>query len=210
MDESGMPLESGAQPVAGHLGLADDSDDTVSSEAAVAADLPVLEPIPAEPTVQALANELEEPAPSSSPRPIASDQPEAFEDESSPRHTPPPESGKQVAVSPSTPPKTKSSIPPGSVEGHPLMGAWREPGLGGPAQGGRAPAAGAEPPAVPTAMGPEPVTGLRASGPERPLTPEITRAELPGGTARVASFEGAPPAFKPSTFGELLDASLSL
>jgi hypothetical protein len=41
------------------------------------------------------------------------------------------------------------------------------------------------------------------------LTPEITKAELPA-EADVATVEGAAPVFAPSTFGELLDASLGL
>ena len=52
------------------------------------------------------ANEIEEPSPSSSRRPIAGEEPvaEAYSEESAPRHTPPPESGKQVAAAPSNPP----------------------------------------------------------------------------------------------------------
>lgn len=181
VDEQGMPLESGAQMVGE-------------------------EP----PIVQAAANELVEPAPSSSPRPIASEQPETFEEESAPRHTPPPESGKQVAAPSVTPQPRKSSIPPQSLEGHTLIGGWREPGI---------PPGGAGGPGVrvpgPVNIPAEPVTATRtASVPprasDRPLAADVTRAELPGEGAKVASFEGAVPTFQPSTFGELLDATLDL
>jgi hypothetical protein len=207
MDEMGEPLESGAQPVA-EVSYAYEADDTIGTETTVAE-------VPEEPAVaQAPANEIEEPAPSSSPRPIGSEKPEAFEEDSAPRHTPPPESGKQVAAVPSSPPARMSSAPPASLEGHTLIGGWREPGLGGPIigqpgagapTGVRVPAPAAQPPAPL-----EPVTATRPTAPDRPLKPEVTRAELPAGVAKVASFEGAAPAFKPSTFGELLDASLSL
>lgn len=234
VDDMGMPLESGAQPVADHASFGDDQGigDTTMADA----ELPVLGPenevhSDHQPGVaKALANEIEEPAPSSSPRPIASEKPEAFEEESAPRHTPPPESGKQVAA-PSTPPSRKTSAPPPSLEGHTLIGGWREPGLGGPiigapagaGHGVRVPAPPQQHPGSPpapaaaigAAMPPEPVTGTRANAPprhsDRPLSPDVTRADLgAAGGAKVASFEGAAPAFKPSTFGELLDASLGL
>lgn len=234
VDDMGMPLESGAQPVADHAADADQASfgDTAAEDAILEttmadAQLPVLGAehevhSEAQPDAKPLANEIEEPAPSSSPRPIASEKPETFEDESAPRHTPPPESGKQVAAAPSTPPSRKTSVPPPSLEGHTLIGGWREPGLGGPivgAPGGPgvrvpAPAAAAPPPAQAKAeIPPEPVTGTRPSAPprhsDRPLSPEITRADL-GAASKVASFEGTAPAFKPSTFGDLLDASLGL
>lgn len=163
------------------------------------------------PPVQAAANEIVEPAPTSSPRPIASEQPEAFEEESAPRHTPPPESGKQVAAPSVSPQVRKSSMPPQSLEGHTLIGGWREPGIPAGAGG-----AGVRVPGPP-GMAPEPVTATRtASVPPRPsdrpaaLAPEATHAELPGEGANVASFQGAVPTFQPSTFGELLDATLGL
>lgn len=227
VDDMGMPLESGAQPVADHVGDTS-AEDAILETTMADAQLPVLGAehevhSEAQPEAKPLANEIEEPAPSSSPRPIAAEKPETFEDESAPRHTPPPESGKQVAAAPSTPPSRKTSAPPPSLEGHTLIGGWREPGLGGPivgAPGGPgvrvpAPGAGAPPAAQAKAeIPPEPVTGTRASAPprhsDRPLSPEVTRAELAGADAKVASFEGAAPAFKPSTFGDLLDASLGL
>lgn len=235
VDDMGMPLESGAQPVADHADGRDGGegdDQSIGDNTLAGVELPVLGPEnevhPEEQphAAKALANEIEEPAPSSSPRPIASESPQAYEEESAPRHTPPPESGKQVAAAPSTPPSRMTSAPPPSLESHTLIGGWREPGLGGPfigAPGGspvRVPGPGqphAPPPAAAKGnpMPPEPVTGTRASAPprhsDRPLSPEVTRADLAAsGSAKVASFESAPPAFKPSTFGELLDASLGL
>jgi hypothetical protein len=38
---------------------------------------------------------------------------------------------------------------------------------------------------------------------------QVTAAELPAG-ASVATIQGAPPSFAPSTFGQLLDATLSI
>lgn len=230
VDDMGMPLESGAQPVGDHAALADDNGESGIGDTTMAdGHLPVLGPenevhSEEQPAVQALANEVQEDAPSSSPRPIASEKPETFEDESAPRHTPPPESGKQVAAAPSTPPSRLTSAPPPSLEGHTLIGGWREPGLGGPTVGApgspqHAVRVPGPPPATPAAakqaMPPEPVTGTRPSAPprnsDRPLSPEVTRADLASaGGANVASFEGAAPAFKPSTFGDLLDASLDL
>jgi hypothetical protein len=223
IDDMGMPLESGAQPVADHAAFGDDQGmgDTTMADA----HLPVLGPeneVHSEQQhgAQTLANEIEEPAPSSSPRRVGSETPEAFEEESAPRHTPPPESGKQVAAAPSAPPARKTSAPPPSLEGHTLIGGWREPGLGGPiigapgGQGVRVPAPPQAPPPAPAAAAPpEPVTGTRPAAPsrhDRPLSPEVTRAELGSVGAKVASFQGTAPAFKPSTFGDLLDASLGL
>lgn len=229
VDDTGMPLESGAQPVADHASLPPDDGGGIGETTMADAQHPVLGPEneahsehehehEAAAAQQTPANEIEEPAPSSSPRPIASEKPEAFEEESAPRHTPPPESGKQVAAAPSTPPRKQTSAPPPSIEGHTLIGGWREPGLGGPAIG----ASGSPQVRVPAPVSPggpakevpgEPVTATRSSLPprhsDRPLSPEITRAELTS-TTKVAAFNSAPPTFKPSTFGDLLDASLDL
>ncbi len=204
------------------------------------------------------ANEVEEPAPSSSPRPIH----EAREPEDVPRHTPPPESGKQVAAStppqrdasafppppartPSLPPDVPMSEPPPSLEGHTLIGGWREPGLGPvagsgtsplgvrvpaapnappsggaaaekPAGSGAQPFVGASPGASGDFAGPKPARSPTFVPPQSPPAegPEVTRPELSESIgragARVASFEGQAPSFAPSTFGELLDASLQL
>jgi hypothetical protein len=185
-----MMAESGAQPVAEHAPLPEEA-----------------EPEP-EPPAHAgpPANEIEEPAPSSSPRPIVNTIHDA--EESAPRHTPPPESGKQVAATP-VPPR-KPSAPPPSMEGHTLIGGWREPGLapmvsspGG--QGVRVPAP--PPQAIEAAS-----TVVQHVPPETARTgmaPEVTRPELPG-AARVAAFQGAPPAARASTFGEIIDETLDL
>jgi hypothetical protein len=45
-------------------------------------------------------------------------------------------------------------------------------------------------------------------GPVR-LGPEVTKAEIPS-SSRIATVEGAVAAFSPSTFGELLDATLTI
>lgn len=187
-----MMAESGAQPVAEHAPLPD-------------------EPEP-EPLVHAgpPANEIEEPTPSSSPRPIADTVYDA--EESAPRHTPPPESGKQVAATPVPPRKT--SQPPPSLEGHTLIGGWREPGLGPMAAPPAAPQGVRVPAPPPHAMEaastvvqhvpPEPPPPPRAS-----MAPEVTRPDL-SGSAKVASFQGAPPAPKPATFGSFIDDTLDI
>lgn len=154
------------------------------------------------------ANEIEEPLPSSSRRPIAGEEPaaEAYGAESAPRHTPPPESGKQVAAAPSNPPGRLSSAPPPSLappslEGHTLVGGWNEPGLGpriGPSAG---------PPVRVTGPGTQPPVAAQASGTR--LSPDVTRPNLPS-HANVASFSGAQAAAKPKTLGELLELTLGL
>jgi hypothetical protein len=206
------------------------------------------------------ANELEEPAPSSSPRPIELPG-NAYEEEleSAPRHTPPPESGKQVAAVPSAhpPPLPKRpsvpieaapdevlaettetgaaqsdrpseliSEPPASLEGHTLIGGWREPGLGGPMIGvGAVPAMGVRVPAPPASAvvaSPPPTTPHPPQGPQSPpiaqagspppsarLSPETTQPNLPT-SANVAVFQGQAPSTKPASFGDLLDWTLSL
>jgi len=192
-----LPAESGQQPVAE---LADarapEMEEPAVTEQYRSSDAPELQ-------MMAGANEVVEPEPSSSPRPITDpsrDQP-AYEEESSPRHTPPPESGKQVAVAPSAPPRRPSEPAPPSLEGHTLVGGWREPGIPqqtGQHQGVR----------VPAPASPDRAVSVPEISQTR-LSPEVTRAELPD-TAKVASFEGSAPAFKPSSFGELLDATLGL
>lgn len=213
-----IAAESGAQPVS-HV-----TEPPAELEEVVDDDVPVntrpsgaSEEIAAQP-----ANELEEPAPSSSRRPIGDeDAAAAYAEESSPRHTPPPESGKQVAVSPSAHPPRKSTVPPPpSLEGHTLIGGWREPGLAGagaPGAGGPGgtgvrvpppPHAPAGPPLVPAAAGSSPqVSPAQASGTR--LSPDVTRPELPQG-AKVATIEGASQIAKPATMGDLLDLTLGL
>ena len=154
------------------------------------------------------ANEIEEPSPSSSRRPIAGEEPaaEAYGAESAPRHTPPPESGKQVAAAPSNAPGRVPSVPPPSMappslEGHTLVGGWNEPGLG-PRIG---PSAGS--PVRVSGPGTQPPVAAQASGTR--LSPDVTRPNLPS-HANVASFSGAQAVAKPKTLGELLELTLGL
>ena len=199
-----MPMESGAQPVAQQTMPPDDLEDEVEEQPM--ATQPSVRPPPHlddEVTQMAApppANEIEEPAPSSSRRPIAAEEvAETYGEESAPRHTPPPESGKQVAA-PSVHPSSvrPSAPPPPSLGGHTLQGGWREPGLGVPEI---SPTAGGV--RLPT---PPPAAAAQASGTR--LSPDVTRPDLSAGGA-VATFEGAPIA-KPTTMGELLDLTLSL
>lgn len=238
VDESGaaavVAMESGAQPVAAAASPdeleeveehenAGDADEAEEAEAAARTSAPPPIGAPTEEVAHVAANELEEPVPSSSRRPVASEAPEAeaYEEESAPRHTPPPESGKQVAAPSVNPAPRKSSFPPDSLEGHTLIGGWREPGLpGGPPAGPspvRVPAPGAAfapptagpSPVAPPQMGPPSTLGAMPGPKPARLAPEVVRPELPAG-GRVATLEGTAPTFKPANFGELLDATLAL
>lgn len=193
-----VPAESGAQPVAEQVGSYRDRDrdplpEDLSEElVATATSLPpepgelISEPPPPPPP----ANEVIEPEPSSSPRPILTEVPDAYasaDEDRVPRHTPPPESGKQVAVPSVKPePSRKSSVPPPRVSAPPppLSGGWREPGR------------------VPPAPPPVVQSSVR-------LTAETTHAATPP-DGNVVAIEGTAAAFKPATFGDLLDATLSL
>jgi len=233
IDEPGLlPAESGTQPVAEHATngfhpaevelyaaanelMAEPSVPPPADELMAEPSVPppvdelMAEPsVPPPPPEPPAANEVLEPAPSSSPRPIASEKPEAYEEESAPRHTPPPESGKQVAA--------PSSSPPPSLEGHTLIGGWREPGMALPREPGadlpRAPAVRVPPPPPPP---PREVFGSAPPAPPAPLAPpqrlvaEVTQPQLRA-DAPVATIEGAAPRFTPASFGDLLDATLSL
>ncbi len=154
------------------------------------------------------ANEVEEPSPTSSRRPIAGEEPgaEAYGAESAPRHTPPPESGKQVAAAPSNAPgripsMPPPSMPPPSLEGHTLVGGWNEPGLGPRIMPGAGPLVRVPGP------GTQPPVAAQASGTR--LSPDVTRPD-PTQHANVASFSGVPAVAKPKTLGELLDLTLAL
>ena len=215
IDEPGMPAESGAHAVSARGAPAE------LEEPAPAVELEELE----EEHIDASsapppANEIEEPAPTSSPRVITS---ETYEGDSAPRHTPPPESGKQVTA-PSgrpEPPARKPTAPPPS-EGHTLIGGWREAGMGLPGSpGARArgeegalprPAVRVPPPPPPESSSPvtpPPVQVQLASARPARLEASVTRADLPG-SADVAAFEGGAATFAVSSFGELLDASLAI
>ncbi len=207
-----MPMESGAQPVAQQTMPPEDLEEEVN-ERPLETD-PSMRPPMHEQVAQAApppANEIEEPAPSSSRRPIAGEEPaETFGEESAPRHTPPPESGKQVAAPSVHPvaaraaaePAINPSAPPPSLEGHTLIGGWREPGLGPVVPGAtvvRVPAAASGAP--PAAAAPQ-ASGTR-------LTADVTRPDL-AASANVARIEGAAPVATPTTLGELLDLTLAL
>jgi hypothetical protein len=156
-----MPAESGAHLVAESVMEARADARALSED--VAAD------VSAPP-----ANEVEEPAPSSSPRPIEA---EPYAEPSVPRHTPPPESGKQVAAPSVKPEPRKSSVPPPS-EGHTLLGGWREPGMALPA-------------------------------PIEPLVAQAVKPTLESNVA-IPDFAGEAPSFGASSFGAILDATLSI
>ena len=189
VDEPMLAAESGVNEL---IEVRDEEDEELAPNTQSSTDPPMALDVEEEVRAATPANEIEEPSPSSSRRPIASDHPaETYDDDSAPRHTPPPESGKQVT--PSIAPQP--SAPPPSLEGHTLIGGWREPGAGGA-------------PNIVTG-----VTGVRVPAPApvaaAPLSAEVSKPALPA-TAHVASIEGTPPAFKPSSFGDLLDASLGL
>lgn len=237
-DEEGlMPAESGAQLVAepaAELEEVHDDDGVPAAEVSVSEvtlsdEEELLEsttqPPATEPGARP-ANELVEPAPSSSPRPITADAPEPYAAESAPRHTPPPESGKVAAPS-IKPEEGLPSLPPDSEveEGHTLIGGWREPGVPivrSPAvEPQRTPAVRV--PAPPTPIEPAPVTAVLVSSPPaaampttpvaarpraEPIEPAVTKAQLP--EAQVAVIQGAAPTFEPATFGDLLEATLKL
>ena len=174
---------------------------------------PVEETLDEEPVAESLppdappANEVIEPAPSSSPRAIDSY-------ETTPRHTPPPESGKQVAAASVKPDPRMSSSPPPS-DGHTLMGGWREPGM--PLRGGEArPGVRVPPPPPPppaelfhSAPPPPPPGSATPSIAAKPMTSDTTVPAFPPFT-EIGIVESPASSFAPATFGDLLDASLSL
>ena len=200
LTDEGFPRESGSLPIAAQArspieeSIEEHVEDLVES-------IP-----PAEPP----ANEVLEPAPSSSPRPI-----ESYE--TAPRHTPPPESGKQVAIGSVRPEPRMSSTPPPS-EGHTLMGGWREPGMplprGEARPGVRFPPPPPPPPPAeliaapppPPAATPGSATGSIAA---KPLTSEPTFPTF-AAFAEVGVIETPAASSAPITFGDLIDASLSL
>ncbi len=214
-----MPMESGAQPIAQQTMPPEDLEEEVDErpiETDPSIPAPAHEGVAHEEVAHAAppANEIEEPTPSSSRRPIAGEEITAYGDESAPRHTPPPESGKQIAAPSVHPaaarapsePSINPSVPPPSLEGHTLVGGWREPGLGPSAPG----AAGVRVPAPPPAAGaPPPVAASASQASGTRLTADVTRPEL-SATANVARIEGTAPVATPTTLGELLDLTLAL
>jgi hypothetical protein len=228
-----MPAESGAQPVAEHVSVHPSAEveigaadleaheleaeeepheleaavhEAETQEVTIVGEAREIHPPPAEAPP---ANELVEPEPSSSPRPIALPEAESYEEESAPRHTPPPESGKQVAA-PSVKPEVRKSSAPPSLEGHTLIGGWRN---GEPVVPPReAPRVEETTPAEPSqpSRPPPPAARVPPPPPAAPvLTAEATKPEFPE-IVEVAVVEGNVPEFAPKSFGDLLDASLGL
>jgi hypothetical protein len=163
-----MPTESGA-----HL-VADNVMEARADARALTEDVAQHAPPPA-------ANEVEEAAPTSSPRPIETP---AFEEASAPRHTPPPESGKQVAAPSVKPEPRKSTVPPPS-DGHTMLGGWREPGMA------------------------LPVHEASPAAPVEPLVAQVTRPALESDVP-IPDFSGEAPSYTPSSFGAILEATLSI
>jgi hypothetical protein len=162
------------------------------------------------PTV-APEGEITEEAPASSRRPAKAADP--FVDEARPPQTPPPESGRQVAsvhpaVAPAvresrvpTPPPPLASFEAEEDQDEPpshgtMVGGWREPGM---------PPDSVLRTDVPPAAPAVPVAAARPAS----IKPETTQAAV-AATGAVAVSTGQAPAFVPSSFGDLLDASLGL
>jgi len=198
-------LESGAQPVASPTAPPDELEEVYDDDAQ-----PPPETVHDEIAAAApLANEIEEPAPSSSRRPIAGEEAESAYNEEAPRHTPPPESGKQATAPSVQPAPRMSSVPPPpSLEGHTLIGGWREPGLGQGLPGVGGVRVSGPPAEAPQVVQAPPAPAAPAASGTR-LSPEVTRPSLAASGARVATFEGAP-APTPTTMGDLLDLTLGL
>lgn len=225
------PMESGAQPVAHPTMPPEELEEVIddvpmatqpSHHSRGAPQMDQTQETSSDEELTALAppaNEIEEPTPSSSRRPIAEEtQAETYEEGSAPRHTPPPESGKQVAAASAHPPSYKPSAPPPSLEGHTLIGGWREPGLGpqaSPVAGGAGGSTGVRVPAppAPPAGRAEDAAAFAAAAPAQAsgtrLTPDVTKPAL-GAAGAVASFQGFAAIPKPTTLGELLDLTLGL
>jgi hypothetical protein len=157
------------------------------------------------PTVAPEGESMEDP-PASSRRPAQNADP--FVDEARPPQTPPPESGRQVAsVHPSAAPAVRDSRiptppPPSQTddEDEPpshgtMVGGWREPGM--PPDS----VLRTEAPPMPPVVVPPPVAA--------PLKPETTQPAV-AATGSVAVATGQAPTFAPSSFGDLLDATLGL
>ena len=163
------------------------------------------------PTVAPEGETMEE-APASSRRPAKAADP--FVEEARPPQTPPPESGKQVAsVHPAAAPPVRESrvpTPPppplASFEAEEdqdeppshgtMVGGWREPGM---------PPDSVLRTDVPPAAPAVPVAPARPAS----IKPETTQAAV-AATGAVAVATGQAPAFFPSSFGDLLDATLGL
>jgi hypothetical protein len=210
-------------PPVHHESAPEEGDGRAPTVAAADEDGPVLELSADSPDVEVSAAEIEvEEPPASSRRPITQEPAEppleelAFGDAAAPAlpHAPPPESGRQVALTQadldfeseatgvrSKPDETiikAPSIPPAerAVERQDAPRA-DEP-------------AAARPKTVPPSVHPAsvPPPSVPAAAAVTAVIPEVVRPAL--GALPVAEFVGAPRAFTPATFGDLLDATLSL
>ena len=175
---------------------------------------------------QVTAPEIEEPPPPSSRRPIA--EPAETPQEAQiqvqaphPPHTPPPESGKQVAAEaltfdddftgvreaakPVTPPQPEASIQLQSLRSPPVQSP-------APPDEMEADLAGTSPPPgpLPEMRSPRIESAEAMPAQSGPMTAEITRPTRPVASANVAELVGTVKPASPKTFGELLDAALSL
>lgn len=171
-EPSFVPAESGAQLVSEQAGEVEDTEELSDQLGLLATSVPSAA---VEPSVAPPANELVVPAPSSSPRPISSggDEAEGSDDEPTARHTPPPESGKQVAAPSVKPePSRKTSIPPPSLEGHTLIGGWREPGASLP-RDLRMPGVRVPPPPPPPPPPPEEASLATKTAPPPSVAPPV-------------------------------------
>jgi hypothetical protein len=153
-----------------------------------------------------LENEAaDEELPASSRRPIHLEPTEppleelAFGDAPAPPmpHTPPPESGRQVAV---TPPELDFDGEATGVRSRPEEAIAKAESSQSAAEAPRAEVASAQAKSVPPA----------AAAPVAKLTPQVVRPSLDAPDGGVAVFVGQPAEFKPSSFGDLLDASIDL
>jgi hypothetical protein len=157
-----------------------------------------------------LENEAaDEEPPASSRRPIPSEPPLeelAFGDAPAPPmpHTPPPESGRQVAV---TPPELDFDGEATGVRNRPEEAIAKAESVRPKAESVR-PAA--EAPRAEVATAPAKSVPPAAPMPVAKLTAQVVRPSLDAPDGGVAVFVGQPAEFKPSSFGDLLDASFDL
>lgn len=149
------------------------------------------------------------PPPSSQPRPVHAERdPFAAEAAAEPeRHTPPPESGRQVATASAPPPARDSRRPtplPPSEHGT-LIGGWREPGR---PPSPMPPRVAAPIPAPAPAPAPPPPVAAAPAAPA-PITPEAIVPKI-AKSGDVAEVQGTRGPISPQTFGDLLDQALDL
>jgi hypothetical protein len=205
------PLESRARLVAAPAAEVEeiDADDVMElDDRHVVQEVVVEERIELAQTVEAKGLEPEEPPPSSR-RPITEPAQTPQEAEIQVAHTPPPESGKQVAASDLSfdddftgvrETTTKVELPKPAPEESIQLQSLRSPAV--------------PTPAVPDELEadlPEPEPADEPTRPPPgPLPPEVTRPTRPVAASQVAEMVSRVPTATPRTFGELLDLALSL